>query len=252
MTDTMYRSDLNPRDKTGAITLVLAIHAGLAFALLHLSGTVDLTAPQRELQVFDVSDIVPPPEPPPVEKQVEQEKPKEKEGASAPKNIKSEATPVVAPKPRIELPVPPTIVVAEIPRQGSDPTQGAAPVRGPGTGAGGLGTGTGSGGSGSGSGGGGMGKGTRPRLVSRPLTSRDYPRELARAWPSGARVMVAVRVQLDGRGTDCRINGSSGVPAIDAETCRLAETKLRFRPAINARGEPYVAWYGYMQYPVNF
>ena len=71
-------------------------------------------------------------------------------------------------------------------------------------------------------------------------------------WPSGGIVLVAVRVQVDGRGTDCRINRSSGVPAIDAETCRLATTKLRFRPARDERGRPFVDWYGYMQYPVNF
>ncbi len=247
----MYRADLDTRDKSSAIALVVALHAGLAFALLNLSGAVDLTDPQRRLRVFDVREIVPPP-PPPVERVVEQEKPKKKEGASSPRNIKSEATPVAAPKPQIEIPRPPVVVVAEIPREGTQSTQGAAPVRGPGTGAGGLGTGTGSGGAGSGNGGGGTGGGSGPRLLSRTLTERDFPRELRRVWPSRARVMIAVRVQIDGRGTDCRINGSSGVPAIDAETCRLATTKLRFRPAINARGEPYVAWYGYMQYPVNF
>src|SRR5687768_6398058 len=122
----MYRTDLNNRDKGGAITAVLAIHAGLAFALLHMSGTVDLTRPERALEVFDLTDIKPPPfPPPPPQQQLEKPKPKDEEGGS-PANIKSEATPVVAPKPRIELPVTPPIAVTETPREGAAPTQGAA------------------------------------------------------------------------------------------------------------------------------
>src|SRR5687768_15127717 len=149
----MYRSDLNNRDKGGAVAAVVAIHAALAFAFLHVSGTVDLTNPESAIQVFDVREIVPPPPPPPPPLQKEQkQKPKAKEGAASPKNIKREATPVVAPKPRIEIPVPPKIAVTETPREGAAPTQGASDVRGPGTGAGGIGTGTGSGGSGTGPG----------------------------------------------------------------------------------------------------
>ncbi|MBA3667820.1 MAG: energy transducer TonB [Sphingomonas sp.] len=179
----------------------------------------------------------------------EQPKPKKEEGAASPQNIKSKATPVAAPKPPIVLPIPQPIPVSPTPNTGNEPTQGASPVPGPGTGAGGSGTGTGSGGSGSGSGGGGIGGiGTRPRLASPSLTGRDYPGELRRIWPRGARVAVAVRVQLDGRGTDCKINLSSGIPAIDAETCRLVETRLRFRPATDESGRPVVAWAGYLQF----
>ena len=95
----------------------------------------------------------------------------------------------------------------------------------------------------------GGGGGTRPSVVEgTTLTARDYPRRLRRAWPRGGRVLVAVRVQVNGRATDCRVNVSIGVPEIDAETCRLVEEKVRFNPARDARGNPYVAWYGYMQY----
>src|SRR5437763_4145024 len=105
------------------------------------------------MRVFDLTAPPPPPPPPPQHRQ--QPKPKEKEGGSAPKNIKSEATPVVAPKPKIETPPVQKIAATETPRQGAAATQGASDVRGPGTGAGGAGTGTGSGSGGSGSGGGG-------------------------------------------------------------------------------------------------
>ena len=248
----MYASSsLKPRERAGAMIAVVAIHVGLAFALLNLSGTIDKRDLQEAMQVFDVREV-PPPEPPVVEKP-EPEQAKRKEGASAPKNIESQASPVVAPKPKIVIPVENPVVAAPIPKQGPDISQGAAPVPGPGTGAGGAGTGTGSGGAGSGpGGGGGGGEGSRPSLISPYLTGRDYPRSLLRMWPPGARVFVAVRVQIDGQATDCKINRSSGIPGIDMETCRLVETRLRFRPARNERGEPYVAWYGYVQYPVNF
>jgi len=248
----MYAGKLDSKDRTGAIVAVLAVHAALALAILNASGRIDIAQDtQRTLRVFDVTEVEPPPPPPPPMEQ-ESRKPKEKEGASAPKNIKSKATPVQAPKPEIVVPAPPKIVVAETPAQGNEPTQGAAPVRGPGTGAGGTGIGTGSGGSGNGSGGGGMGIGTRPRLVSRSLSERDYPSNLRRIWPSGARVLVMFDVQLNGRATGCSVYTSSGIPAIDEATCRLVETKLRFAPARDRAGRPRVDKYAYMQAPVNF
>jgi len=99
----MYRTDLTGRDKSGAIAAVLAIHAGLLFALLHISGRIDLADPQSVLQVIDLAPEPPPPPPPPPPAQ-QTPKPKEKEGGSSPKNIKSEASPVVAPKPKVETP----------------------------------------------------------------------------------------------------------------------------------------------------
>lgn len=247
----MYRPQASRRDRLGAIALVIAVHAGLLLALLRANGSIDMGPIQPDLRIFDVTD--PPPPPPVIEQKAkEQPKPKEKEGASSPKNIKSQASPVVAPKPRIEMPLKPPVVASPTPAEGTDRTQGASDRPGPGTGSGGVGNGTGSGGAGNGSGGGGSGGGSGPRLASRPLTERDYPGAMRRNWPPGARVMVAVRVQLDGRATDCKVNQSSGDPLIDAETCRLVQGKLRFRPAVDGDGRPYVAWYGYMQYPVNF
>lgn len=249
----MYQPRPSPRDRAATLALVVAIHVALGFALINLSGNVREALPQDVVEMFDVT-IPPPPPPPVVEKLPEPDKakPKQDEGAASAKNIKSKATPVVAPKPPIALPIPQPMPATTTPSIGSDSTQGAS-TPGTGTGAGGQGTGTGSGRSGSGSGGGGGGGiGTRPRLASPSLGGRDYPGDLRRVWPRGARVAVAVRVQLDGRGTDCKINLSSGVAAIDAETCRLVESRLRFRPATDESGRPVVAWAGYIQLPVNF
>src|SRR6476646_6083542 len=100
--------------------MVIAIHAALLFTFLHLSGKLDLADPQSTLRLFDVGE--PPLPPPPPQQQRQQPKPREKEGGSSPKNIKSEATPVVAPKPVGETPVQP-IVASDTPRQGAAATQ---------------------------------------------------------------------------------------------------------------------------------
>lgn len=244
----MYRADLNNRDRSGAIIAVAAIHAALLFALLHMSGRIDLTDPQATLRVFDISELEPPPPPPPPPQQKQQPKPKEKEGGSAPKNIKSEATPVVAPKPKIETPPIQKIAAAETPRQGTAPTQGASDVRGPGTGAGGVGTGTGSGGSGTGPGGGGDGGVAQaPRLAVPVLRGRDFPRDLLQRWPGRATVFMRLRVDPRGYVSECTVDRGTGVAAVDSQLCNIVHDRLRFRPALNRSGQAVAGWFGYAQ-----
>jgi protein TonB len=137
--------------------------------------------------------------------------------------------------------------VTQTPNTGSERTQGASDRPGPGTGAGGIGTGTGSGGSGSGTGGGGSGGiATRPAVI-RGITNRDYPDVVSQYWPRGGAVFIAVRVLPNGRATDCKINRSIGIPAIDQWTCKLVEERATFRPATDASGRPVAAWFGYVQ-----
>jgi protein TonB len=244
----MYRSDLNTRDKGGAIVLVAAIHAALLFVLLHMSGKIDLADPQSALKMFDVNAPEPPPPPPPPQQQQrEQQKPKEKEGGS-PANVRSQATPVVAPKPEVEPQRPNPIAVTETPSQGAAPTQGAAAVRGPGTGAGGTGTGTGNG-SGSGSGGGDGGVADPPHLISPVLTGRDIPRDLLQQWAGGTPVFLRLRVNPQGYVSECNVLRGTGVAAIDNTMCNIAHDRLRFRPAVNRSGQPVAGWFGYAQRP---
>ena len=249
----MYRSLLNSRERAGAVAAVAAVHLAILLALLAAgrSGAADSDDQPPPIEIFDITQ---PADPPPVVEPVEQEPAPEEEGAASPPNVISRATPVVAPEPQVIVPPVVEVVASPTPAQGSDPTQGAAPDPGPGTGAGGTGTGTGSGGAGSGpGGGGGPGGGRGPSVVrDTTLRGRDYPRAVIRAWPSRAPVFVAVRVQLDGRATDCKVNRSSGDQIVDRWTCHLVEQKVRFRPALDDNGEPYVAWYGYVQSPVNF
>ena len=242
----MYRSDLNRRDKGGAIAGVVAIHVLLLFVLLHLSGKIDLGQPQSALRVFDLRDVPPPPPPPPPTV-TQRTKPKNKEGGSAPKNILSQATPVVAPKPRIITPPVQPIVASETPRQGADPTQGASDVRGSGTGAGGTGNGTGSGNGGNGSGGGGGDVAEGPHLVTPVLRGRDIPRDTLDQWPRGATVFMRLRVDARGYVSECTVDRGTGLPAIDLTICNLAHERLRFRPAVNRSGQPVAGWFGYAQ-----
>jgi len=246
----MYRSDLNSRDRGGAIAAVAAIHAALLFVLLHMSGRLPIASPERVLQIVRLTDVPPPAPPPPPPQQSRQAKPKAKEGGSAPKNIKSEATPVVAPKPRIVTPPVQEIAPAETPRQGAQSTQGASDVRGPGTGAGGVGTGTGSGSGGSGSGGGGDGGVAEPPHLTTPvLTGRDIPRGLLDQRPPGMPVFLRLRVNPQGYVSECNVLRGTGNAAIDGTMCNIAHDRLRFRPALNRNGQAVAGWFGYAQRP---
>ena len=223
----MYRSDLKTRDKSGAIAAVAAIHAALLFAFLHLSGRMELADAQSVLRTFDITEVPPPPpSTPEVPKPAEEtQKPKEREGAASEKNLQSQATPIVAPKPPIALPIPLPVNTSPTPNQGAAPTQGASNVAGPGTGAGGTGTGTGAGGSGSGAGGGGTGLAvSRTRLAVPPLRGRDFPPQLLDAWPR--RVTIWMRVRVDPNGCGPAMHRRSG-----HGQSRVRFRGLRDRPA---------------------
>lgn len=243
----MYRTNLDTRDKGGALAGVIAVHAILLFMLLQISGRIDVTDPQQAIRIFDVSEPQEPPPDPPVQRQEQREQPKEEEGAASPENIRSKATPVVAPRPEISLPVPVPVETSETPDEGAEPTQGASDRVGPGTGAGGVGTGTGSGGGGSGTGGGGGGGIAAPPALVRGITQRDYPDAIQRRWPRGGRIFLRLRIEADGRPSQCDVMRGYGDQLADQWTCRLVMDRGRFRPARNAGGEAVAAWFGYVQ-----
>ena len=244
-----YRPVLNTRDKSGAIAAVVAIHIGLFFMLLNLSGALNSPEAQSVLRVIDLAQPPPPPPPPPPPHKP-QPKPK-KEGGSAPPNIKSQATPVHAPKPKVIIPPVPQIVASATPRQGTAATQGASNIAGPGTGAGGSGNGTGSGNGGNGSGGGGGDNGVAepPHLVTPVLTGRDLPPGVLDQWPRGATVFMRLRIDARGYVSECAVDRGTGVAAIDSILCNLAHDRLRFRPALNRSGQAVAGWSGYAQPP---
>jgi protein TonB len=240
-----YRTDVNARDKGGAIVAVIAVHAALLFALLNLSGTIELGVPQSALSTIDLANP-PPPRPPPPQQRA---RPRAKEAAAAPANVRSQATPVVAPKPRIVTPPVQKIVASNTPRQGNAATQGASDLAGPGTGAGGAGNGTGSGNGGNGSGGGDNGVADPPHLATPVLSGRDIPRDLLDQWPPGVPVFLRIRVNPQGFVSECNVLRGTGNREIDAAMCNIAHDRLRFRPAVNRSGQAVAGWFGYAQRP---
>ncbi len=241
-----YRTNISIRDRSGAIFAVVAVHVLLALALLNLSGRMDLSNGESVMRVFNLAPPPPPP-PPPQPQHKASPKPKKNKGASAPLSIKSEASPVMAPKPKIEIPPVPQIAASERPSSGTEATQGASTLEGPGTGAGGSGTGTGSGTSGAGSGGGDNGVSQAPRLITPVLTGKDFPNALLSSWPKGGTVFVRLRVDEHGLVSECAVDHGSGLASIDLEICALAHARLRFSPALNRSGRAVAGWFGYAQ-----
>ena len=247
----MYSADLETPYKGGAIVGVVGIHALLALALLHLSGAVDLSNTQEVLSTFDVVDVPPPVElvpPPPPPPEAQPEKAKKPDGGSAP-NVRSQAAPIVAPQPKIDLPVPSPVATSQTPAEGTSPTQGSAAVAGPGIGSGGSGSGSG-GGSGAGSGGGGDGLATtRTRMATQPLRGRDFPRTVLDGWPAGRWAQMRFRVSAEGVILQCIMDRGTGDPAIDTRICAIAQQRLRYRPALDRNGRRVADWAGYGQEP---
>jgi len=222
-----YRAgDRSDRWKAIAATAAVNLLLG-AVILTGLNVEIVRTAVER-LETFDITLPKPPPEepPPPPPPKARDE---EAEGApAAPK-----ASPVVAPKPVIELPP-----------QNPMP---AAPVAGTGsssaTGQGGAGSGTGAGGSGSGT---GRGSGFTPAQRIRKIPDSEYRRFVATSGLRRGRVGVTVKVNTDGTPSHCRIVRSSGNQAADSLMCELTLRYVRFRPARDPQGRPVaqdISWY---------
>jgi protein TonB len=225
-----------PRQRIGSGIAAAIMTALLGWAmLLGLAGGAIPAKVQEGLAVFRVA----PPPPPPkrvVPKRIAGAKPS---GRAAPRNLRSQAAPVAAPRPIVVMTVPPPpIVVAVKPFAGDQATQGAAPTPGPGTGAGGQGDGTGAGGWGNGD---GDGPETPPRWRKGRLKDSDYPREAGASGIHGA-VAIKFLVWTDGRVRDCRVTHSSGNRLLDDTTCRLVTERYRYDPSRDAAGRPVPAY----------
>lgn len=205
------------------VALVFGLVSGLAFDAVETVGD--------RIGTFDVPLVTPSPPPEP---EATAEAPARDEGKAAPANLESTAKPRVAPTPKVPIPVK-TADAAEVAGVGNAANAGASTFPGTGSGAGGVGFGTGSGDSGSGMGGGGGGR--RAERRSGRLSDRDYPPAALRAGAAGT-VFVRFAVQPNGRVTNCVVTQSSGSSLLDQTTCRLVQSRFRYRPATNAAGQP--------------
>ncbi|MDO7842523.1 energy transducer TonB [Sphingomonas immobilis] len=201
----------------------------VAFWMLATSRTISHHY-DPALTMFDVAPT-PPPRPEPVKQHPVESK--KAEGASAPPNLRSKATEVVAPPPVILMPLPSPVIAAPLPGLGAQARAGAADVAGPGSGAGGVGNGTGSGGSGNGEGAGGIAREAYQK--SGRIKDSDFPKSIPRGWRGT--VYVDFTVEADGRATACRVARTSGNGEIDATTCRLIEERYRYEPARDRAGK---------------
>ena len=228
-----YRSN-DRSDRAKALAGVLLVHAVLGAALLTGLNVRTVSEAVERLATFDVEQVPPPPrvEPPPPPPTPEDSAPEEE---AAPENVRSEATPVVAPPPEVSLPVPLPIAAAEQPGTGSQPTAGAGDRAGPGTGVGGQGSGTGGGGSGGT--GTGTGLGSEARLLG-GHQARLGSRLLRSVGVSRGSVPLRLTIGPNGRATSCTPLRSSGSAALDAELCRIMRTRSRWAPATDRAGRP--------------
>jgi len=229
-------------DRAGSAAGAIVVQLGLLGLFFWGLGADVRRAIEEPMQAFDALAVPPPPDPPASPPpQVESDSAARllsprAAGGSSPPNLRAEPTPVVAPPPRIPLPVEPPITAAPIAGEGAAPSAGAADIRGPGYGSGGTGDGSGRG-AGGGGGGGGFGRDTPPRRIRGSLRNADYPEAIGVAGVGGT-VEVIFRVLADGSVTDCRIVESSGSRALDDTTCNLIERRYVYEPSRDESGRP--------------
>jgi protein TonB len=217
-----HRGIVRPRERVTALAAVVLVQAALAFVLL--SGLrVDIRRPVDVVQrLIEITLAKPPPPAPPVEPRRQTEK----RQSAAPKARPEKLGGSPGPKPAHAPPsVTPVIAV-----QPSAAPSGGGSGTGPASGAG---AGGGSGGEGYGAGGGG----SDLEQIAGEITPRDYPRRLAGAGVGGV-VGILFRVEPTGLVSRCSITRSSGVPELDALTCRLIVQRFRYRPSTDRYGRP--------------
>jgi protein TonB len=112
----------------------------------------------------------------------------------------------------------------------------SAPPSG-GSSGGGPAVGAGAGGGTGGQGHGAEDGGTDLEKIAGDIFPSDYPKHLGNAG-IGGRVSVTFTVETNGRVTGCSITRSSGIPELDALTCRLMEQRFVFRPSTDRYGRP--------------
>ena len=210
-----------PRERLYALAAVVAVQLCLGFALL-TGLRVDIRrSSETVLQLIAVTLSKPPPpplvQPPPASKPHPQSAPKaapDKSGGSPgpqPAHAPPSVTPVFAVRPSVA------------PSGGG---AGSGPALGSGSG-GGVG----------GEGYGGDEGGSDLEQIAGEITPRDVPRHLREAGIGGT-VGFVFTVGVNGRVTRCAVTRSSGVPELDALTCRLVQQRFVYRPATDRYGRP--------------
>jgi protein TonB len=220
-----YRAEPTRPDKAKAIAAVVAVYAAIVGAVLLMPSDSPLRIGESEPTVLIDVKEPPEPQPPPEE---EAGKAEEEEGAAG---KQAEPTPIVAPKPKIEVPARPPVAAAPIAGTGSATTAGAA-TTGTGPGAGGSGTGRGGGGSG-----GGGGIGSEARLLGG--NSSRLPSRLLRGFAADQGYgHLLLTIAETGRVTGCSVLQTTGDGRVDAALCGIMIRRSRWAPARDRQGRP--------------
>jgi protein TonB len=207
-----------------ALAAVALVQGGLVVALL--SGFQVDVARTRD-SVERLIDISLPAPPPPVRPPPPQPAPARHQAEAAPKAAPTAPGGLPGHQPSHAAPAPKPVIAI----------RPSAPASGGGTGSGpalGSGAGGGTGGNGYGSDDDG---GTDLEQIAGEITSRDYPGDLRRAG-IGGRVSFVFKVEPNGRVGRCTVTRSSGVPELDALTCRLVQQRFVYRPSTDRFGRP--------------
>jgi protein TonB len=213
---------VSPRERLAAFAGVLIVQAVLGAALLIGLRVDQLRRSEIVSRLIDVTIApLPPPPPPPAHRSSKHHS--RSASKAAPKPIGG------SPGPASSHAMPaPTPIVAPVP---TAPRSGGGTGSGPAVG----------GGAGGGTGGQGFGAddegGTDLVQIAGEIRPSDYPRDL-RERGIGGRVGMVFTVGANGRVTSCRITRSSGIPELDALTCRLIQQRFRYRPTTDRYGRP--------------
>jgi protein TonB len=214
---------VRPRERAYALAAVVLVQAVLGFALL-TGLRADFSHSGEVVQ--ELISITPqrPPLPPVV--RVQPRPKSQHRHAAAPKAAPEKLGGSPGTKPAHTLPSVTPIVALKPSAAPSGGGSGTGPAIG-------AGAGGGTGGNGYG----GDEGGTDLEQIAGEITSHDYPRDLREAG-IGGRVGVVFKVEPNGRVGSCTVTRSSGVPELDALTCRLIQQRFFYRPSTDRYGRP--------------
>ncbi len=211
---------VRPRDRLVAIAAVALVQLALGAALLSGFRVEALRSSELVSRLIEVT-LPKPPRPATVRLRPMHH------ASAAPKGVAKPIGGSPGPAPSHALPAPTPIVAIRQAAPASGGGSGTAPALG-------AGAGGGIGGQGYGADDGG---GTDLVQIAGAIGPSDYPADL-RARRIGGRVGILFTVGTDGRVTGCTVTRSSGVPELDALTCRLIRERFRYRPSTDRNGRP--------------
>jgi protein TonB len=213
-----------PRERAYAIAAVVVVQLGLGLALL-FGLRVDVGRAGdvvQQLIAVTLPKVLPPPPAP-----VEQRPRVQHHAQSAPKAQPDRLGGSPGPQPAHAPPAVAPVIAVKPSAAPSGGGSGTASALGSGAGGGNGGTGYGA----------GDGGGTDLEQIAGEITPRDYPRRLREAGVGGV-VGLSFRVEPSGLVSRCTVTESSGVPELDALTCRLIVQRFRYRPSTDRYGRP--------------